>query len=122
VPTTGPMRPSLSADRARRTEPTNHEAPVRSVSGVAIGLPSVDTLSHAARRVPEAGLVEFFETPSPVLEVHFRADNESSIDCRPDLPLVFRATRGRGPNLPIAWKRIRAPRRRPYRIQLNSAI
>jgi hypothetical protein len=83
--------PSFSPDRGKRSEPTNHMAPVRSISGVAIGLPGVDTLSHAARRVREAGLLDFFETPSPVLEVHFQAENERSIDCRPHLPLVFRA-------------------------------
>lgn len=83
--------PSLRADRAKGSEPTHHTAPVRCVRRVSIGLPRVNTLSHAARQVCEAGLLDFFETPSPVLEVHFRADNESSIDCRPHLPLIFRA-------------------------------
>jgi hypothetical protein len=84
--------PSLSADRVRQSEPTDHKPPVRNIKGVAIGLPRLDLLSRAARRVREAGLLEFFETCSPVLEVRFQAENESSVDCRPYLPLVFRAT------------------------------
>lgn len=54
--------PSLSADRAKRKEPTNHMAPVRSIKGVAIGLPRVDTLSHAARRVRKCQFAE--QTPA----------------------------------------------------------
>jgi hypothetical protein len=83
--------PSLSTDRARRGEPTNHSAPVRSVTRVVIGLPNIDTLSDAARRVCAASLLDFVETPAPVLEVRFRGENENSMDCRPHLPLVFRA-------------------------------
>jgi hypothetical protein len=84
--------PSLSRDRSKRSEPTDHDAPVRSISGVRIGLAHGSTLSDAARRVRDAALIDFFEAPSPVLEVLFRSERESSIDCRPDLPLVFRAT------------------------------
>lgn len=81
--------PSLSGDRARPAAPTDHTAPVRDISRLAVGLPRVATLSHAARRVREAALLDFFDAPSPVLEVHFRSEEETTIDCRPDLPLVF---------------------------------
>jgi hypothetical protein len=84
--------PSLSDNRATRSEPTDHRAPLRTISGVAIGLSGDATLSRAARRVQDAALLGFFGAPSPVLEVQFRSGHESSIDCRPDLPLVFRAT------------------------------
>ncbi len=83
--------PSLSRNRVGSGEPANHGPPVRSISGVAIGLSGVDTLSHAARRVHDASLLDFFDAPSPVLEVHFQSEHDCSIDCRPDLPLVFRA-------------------------------
>ncbi|HTT06036.1 MAG TPA: hypothetical protein VMF64_12165 [Steroidobacteraceae bacterium] len=85
--------PSLSRDWASLSEPTNHRASVQSISGVAIGLRGGDgALSRAAHRVQDAGLLDFFGAPEPVLEVRIPSGHESSIDCRPDLPLVFRAT------------------------------
>lgn len=81
--------PSLSGDRARPAGPTDHTAPVRDISRLSVGLPRMATLSHAARRVREAALLDFFDAPSPVLEVHFRSEAKTTIDCRPDLPLVF---------------------------------
>lgn len=86
--------PSLSADRARPTEPMDHGAPVRDICRLAIGLPRAAALSHTARRVRDAALLDFFNAPSPVLEVHLPSAQETSIDCRPDLPLVFRGTPG----------------------------
>jgi hypothetical protein len=83
------MWPWQSLDGAALGEPMTHMSPVRSVSRIAIGLQDVCTLSVAARRVHEAALLDFFEAPSPILEVHFQAEHDSSIDCRPDLPLVF---------------------------------
>lgn len=84
--------PSLRVERPMRNEPITHRAPVRNVRRIAIGLPTARTLSEAARRVRDADLLEFFEAPAPVLEVHFQAEHDGSIDCRPDLPLVFVAT------------------------------
>lgn len=81
--------PSLRVERPTRNEPINHRAPVGSVRRIAIGLPFVQSLSEAARRVRDVELLNFFEAPSPVLEVHFRAEHDGLIDCRPDLPLVF---------------------------------
>lgn len=84
--------PSLRVEPPKRSEPMNHRAPVRSVTRTVIGLADVHFLSEAARRVREAGLLDLVEAPSPVLEVHFQGGQESSIDCRPGLPLVFVAT------------------------------
>jgi len=67
----------------------SHRAPVRDFRRIAIGLPFLRPLSEAARRVRDAELLAFFEAPSPVLEVHFEAEHDALIDCRPDLPLVF---------------------------------
>lgn len=80
--------PSLSAQRPNRSEPTHDKSPVTSVDRIAIGTP-VRALSAAACRVQNASLLDFFEAPSPVLEVHCHAEHEGSIDCRPELPLVF---------------------------------
>lgn len=82
--------PSLGEGPVKRPEPMNHKVPVQNISGVAIGLAQMGTLSHAARRVRDAALLELFEATSPVLELRFRSEQEMSIDCRPDLPLVFR--------------------------------
>jgi hypothetical protein len=84
--------PSLRVEGPKRSEPINHVVAVRSVTRIVIGLPRVRSLSEAARRVREAGLLDLVETPTPVLEVHFQGLLESSIDCRPGLPLVFVAT------------------------------
>jgi len=84
--------PSLDADQTGRSEPVNHHAAVRTIAGVSIGLPSVGSLSLPALHARDAGLLDFFETASPVLEVHFYGTSKESIDCRPHLPVVFRAT------------------------------
>jgi hypothetical protein len=81
--------PSLRIERPIGNEPIGHKAPVRNVTNIAIGLPFVRSLSEAARRVRDVGLLNFFEAPKPVLEVHFEAEHDALIDCRPDLPLVF---------------------------------
>jgi hypothetical protein len=85
--------PSLTRDWATVGEPRNHAAPVRSISAVAIGLSGDGTLSRAAHRVRDAALLDFYRAPAPVLEVRFCCGQEVSIDCRPELPLLFRATR-----------------------------
>jgi hypothetical protein len=81
--------PSPHIERRTSEQPTNHRAPVRDIRRVAIGLPFVQSLSEAARRVRDVGLLDLFEAPSPVLEVRFEAEHDALIDCRPDLPLVF---------------------------------
>jgi hypothetical protein len=85
--------PSLSADRRKRSEPTNHQAAVRIITGVSIGVPTAGALSLSALKARDAGLLDFFDSASPVLEVHFQGEGEDSIDCRPHLPVVFRAIR-----------------------------
>jgi hypothetical protein len=85
--------PSLSKDANKRLEPTNHKAPVQRISGVAIGLEDVGALSDAARRLRDAGLLDFFEAPSQVLEVRFFSEEDAPIDIRSNLPLIFRGVR-----------------------------
>jgi hypothetical protein len=83
--------PWLQADRERR-EPIEHAVPVRTVTGIAIGLPDLKALSSAACRVRDAGMLSFIESASPLLEVQFLDQQARVIDCRPDLPLIFRGS------------------------------
>ena len=82
--------PWLGADRRNRREPIDHAASIREITGVAIGVPNPDALSQAARRLCEPGLLGYFRSAAPILEIRFRSHEEQSIDCRPRLPLVFR--------------------------------
>ena len=84
--------PWLGSDRPRPNEPVDHTAPVRRISGLAYGLPKLDGLTPAARRVSEAGLLKFFASNSQRLEIRFRANQDCRIDLQPDMPLVFHGT------------------------------
>ena len=86
------VMPWLRADRPRPNEPIDHARPVRVVTGASVGMPDLHSLSDAARWVVDAKLLSFFESDSPVLEIQFESQESSLIDCRPDLPLVFRST------------------------------
>jgi hypothetical protein len=89
--------PWLTAGRGpRNVEPTAHEAPVRDVTGVAIGIADLAGLSPVARRAQDAGLLTFFAATQPVLEVRFRTREPLTIDCRPGLPLLFRGIADEG--------------------------
>ena len=84
--------PALGASRpTRASEPVAHTAPVREIVSLSLGMGMPDSLSDAAMRLRDAGLLEFVATSAPVLEIRFRSNDRSLIDCRPDLPVVFRA-------------------------------
>jgi hypothetical protein len=85
--------PWLGADRAGSNEPSNHPSGVEVVSGIAVGISNITGLSRAAEQLSEAGLISFFESPLPVLEIRLRGPDSTLVDCRPDLPLVFRGIR-----------------------------
>jgi hypothetical protein len=84
--------PWLGANRNRPNEPVDHAAPVRHISELAYGLPKLDGLTLAARRVLEAGLLKFFPSNSLQMEIRFRAKQDCRIDLHPDLPLAFHGT------------------------------
>jgi hypothetical protein len=86
------LLPWLSTDRPRSSEPIDHAPPVRVITGVSVGVPSLRSLSSAARQAQDGRLVRFFEAATPVLEIHFKSPESRLIDCRPYLPLIFRGT------------------------------
>jgi hypothetical protein len=82
--------PFLKGGR-RDSQPMTHSLPVRRVTGLAVGVPGLQ-LSAASRAAQAAGLLNYFESPQPVLEILFEGPPELRFDLRPQLPLVFRST------------------------------
>jgi hypothetical protein len=78
---------------AIRSEPVIHAPPIRQVSGVALSVASMSGLSAASRAAFAHGLLQYFESPQPILEILFEGPPEMRIDLRPDLPLLFRGFR-----------------------------
>ena len=70
---------------------------IGTITGVSVGLPGIAHLSAASQRAREAGLLTYFESVLPVLEVHFLSAAHNVIDLRPILPLIFRGVSGRHP-------------------------
>jgi hypothetical protein len=81
---------NTSARRTSSDEPNDHGPPVREIVGLTIGLP-LERFSPAAARFSQSDLVELGQSESEQLELRFRAERELTIDCRPQLPLVFRS-------------------------------
>jgi Glyoxalase-like domain len=77
---------------AVRREPVVHAVPIRQVSGVAAGIHSLTGLSAASRAAAKHGLLTYFESPQPLLDILFDGPPDMRIDLRPGLPLVFRST------------------------------
>jgi hypothetical protein len=77
---------------AIRREPVIHGLPIRQVSGAAVGVPSLAGLSAASRAAAKHGLLTYFESPQPILEILFEGPPQMRVDLRPGLPLVFRST------------------------------
>ena len=75
-------RPSL--------EPVDHAPPVRRICGLSVSVPHMDNLSVPSQAAQDAGLLSYFESASPVLEVRFESDYPQVIDLAPALPLRFR--------------------------------
>jgi hypothetical protein len=75
---------------ANCSDPVIHALPIRQVSGVAVGVASVSGLSAASRAAFALGLLQYFESPQPILEILFEGPPDMRIDLRPHLPLVFR--------------------------------
>jgi hypothetical protein len=73
-----------------RKEPVVHAAPIRRIQGVSVGVCNRGQLSAASRSAEEHGLVSYFESALPVLEIRFTGPADLRIEVRPDLPLVFR--------------------------------
>jgi hypothetical protein len=74
---------------ASRSEPTDHSSPLRRVCGLRCGVPRPAALTPASHAVEQLGLIAYFESNPPVLEVLFGVGTGHQIDLRPGLPLVF---------------------------------
>jgi hypothetical protein len=72
-----------------RDEPTRHSLPLGRVCGLRSGVPRPAALTQASRAVEQLGLIAYFESNEPVLEVLFTPTAGTRIDLRPRLPLVF---------------------------------
>jgi hypothetical protein len=83
--------PFLKNSGARSREPSDHAAPIRRVCGLNVGVESLRELSAASRLVEKQGLVRYFESQQPVLEIRFASAADHVVDLRPALPLLFRS-------------------------------
>ncbi len=72
------------------TEPVEHALPIRRVRALSVGVRNRQDLSAASRSAERHGLVSYFVSPQPALEILFEGPAGMRIDLRPDLPLVFR--------------------------------
>jgi hypothetical protein len=70
-------------------EPTDHTLPIRQVCGVTVGLPSAAGLSRPSQNVLSAGLVTYRLAAEHILELNFLAEQEVTVDLRPNLPLLL---------------------------------
>jgi hypothetical protein len=85
--------PFLKMPGIRRGEPLNHAAPIRRVSGLRIGVPRLPELSSASRIIESQGLLKYFQSEQPILEILFTCVSDLSVDLRPALPLLFRGVK-----------------------------
>ena len=82
--------PFLKMPGVRAAEPLNHAAPIRRVRSLKVGVPNLPEISHASRVVESQGLVRYFQSQQPILEILFAAATDLVVDLRPALPLLFR--------------------------------
>jgi Glyoxalase-like domain len=82
--------PFLRRATTPSTEPVEHALPIRRIRALSVGLRDREELSAASRCAEKHGLVSYFVSPQPVLEILFEGPAAMRIDLRPDLPLVFR--------------------------------
>lgn len=83
--------PFLRRTTTMSTEPLVHALPIRRIRALSVGLRNRDKLSAASRSAEKHGLVSYFESAQPLLEILFEGPAGMRIDLRPDLPLVFRS-------------------------------
>ncbi len=82
--------PFLRMPGIRAGEPLNHAAPIRRVRGLRVGVASLPEISHASRVAESQGLLKYFQSRQPILEVLFDSATDLIVDLRPALPLLFR--------------------------------
>jgi hypothetical protein len=84
--------PFLNRAAGGNSELVAHALPIRRICGVAVGVTRLGDLSESSRRAEAHGLLKYFESPEPVLEILFEGPRDMQIDLRPDLPVIFRGT------------------------------
>jgi hypothetical protein len=52
-------------------------------------VPSLAALSEASQAAAKFGLLTYFESQQPVLEINFEGSTATRFDLRPVLPLIF---------------------------------
>ena len=80
--------------RAQRGSDVRHALPIRRICGLSVGVHGCGALSATARSAEQHGLISYFESPQPVLEICFAGAAGLSFDVRPELPLIFRSAPG----------------------------
>lgn len=82
--------PFLKMPGIRAGEPLHHAAPIRRVLGLRVGVAGLAEISHASRVAERQGLLKYFQSRQPILEVLFDSATDLIVDLRPALPLLFR--------------------------------
>jgi hypothetical protein len=82
--------PFLRQSGVRRAEPTSHAQPLGKMRQLRAGVPRLKELSDASRSAENCGLLSYFESEQPLLEMQFSSSSDLRLDLRPALPLVLR--------------------------------
>jgi hypothetical protein len=74
---------------AERGSDIKHAPPIRRICGLSVGVRGSAELSAASRCAEGQGLLRYFESPQPMLEILFAGPAGLRFDLRPALPLIF---------------------------------
>jgi hypothetical protein len=80
--------------RAERGSDVKHALPIRRISSLSVGVRGCEALSATSRCAEQHGLIRYFESSQPMLEILFAGPPGLHFDLRPTLPLIFRSTPG----------------------------
>ncbi len=83
--------PLLHRVENRSSEPRLHAVPIGRIRALSVGVRRRTEMSMASRSAESHGLLSYFDSPRPLLELVFEGPAGLPIDFRPDLPLVFRS-------------------------------
>jgi len=84
--------PFMNRARVHSNEPTLHALPIRRIASLSIGVCRFDALSSASRAAERCGLLSYFESSQPVMNLSFEGTARMQFDLRPQLPLIFSST------------------------------
>jgi hypothetical protein len=80
--------------RAERGNDVMHALPIRRICALSAGVRGCNALSSTSRCAEQQGLISYFESPQPMLEILFAGAAGLRFDLRPALPLIFRSVPG----------------------------